>query len=326
MLRGIDHLVIVVPDLGAAVKTYRDLGFTVVAGGRHPGVGTDNALIAFRDSSYLELVGFHEPRPDHRWWAPLQKGGGLVDFCLQTDDLAGDAGAFRRAGVDMGDLERRHRTRPDGVEVRWLCTLARGAHRGVAPFLLAEESGRDARVPGQRAHANGVTGVDIFLSTDGGATFDQVVAENVPNTGTYNWSVSDEPTTQARIRVVAQDANFQEAADASDADFTITINVTDVPPAAVPDKAFLGATVPEPFVDRTDVRFGLAQPGPVTLSVYSVEGRVIRELRAGQMGAGTFDASWDGRDAAGNAVTSGRYFLRLTTPEGTLTRNITLMR
>jgi catechol 2,3-dioxygenase-like lactoylglutathione lyase family enzyme len=159
MLRGIDHLVIVVPDLGAAVKTYRDLGFTVVAGGRHPGVGTDNALIAFRDSSYLELVGFHEPRPDHRWWAPLQNGGGLVDFCLQTDDLAGDAGAFRRAGVDMGDLERRQRTRPDGVEVRWLCTLARGAHRGVAPFLLAEESGRDARVPGQRAHANGVTGV-----------------------------------------------------------------------------------------------------------------------------------------------------------------------
>jgi hypothetical protein len=159
MLRGIDHLVIVVPDLGAAVKTYRDLGFTVVAGGRHAGVGTDNALIAFRDSSYLELVGFHEPRPDHRWWAPLQKGGGLVDFCLQTDDLAGDAGAFRRAGVDMGDLERRQRTRPDGVEVRWLCTLARGAHRGVAPFLLAEETGRDARVPGQHAHANGVTGV-----------------------------------------------------------------------------------------------------------------------------------------------------------------------
>jgi catechol 2,3-dioxygenase-like lactoylglutathione lyase family enzyme len=159
MVRGIDHLVIVVPDLGAAVKTYRDLGFTVVPGGRHTGIGTDNALIAFRDSAYLELVGFYEPRPDHRWWAPLQTGGGLVDFCLQTDDLVGDAGLLRRAGVDMGDLERRHRMRPDGVEVRWMCTLARGAHRGVAPFLLAEETGRDARVPGQRAHANGVTGI-----------------------------------------------------------------------------------------------------------------------------------------------------------------------
>ena len=103
MLRGIDHLVIVVPDLAAAIKTYRDLGFTVVAGGRHTGVGTDNALIAFRDSSYLELVGFYEPRPDHRWWAPLQTGGGLVDFCLRTDDLGGDAAVLRQAGVDMGD-------------------------------------------------------------------------------------------------------------------------------------------------------------------------------------------------------------------------------
>ena len=76
---------------------------------------------------------------------------------------------------------------------------------------------------------NGVTGVDIFLSTDGGATFDQVVAENLPNTGSYDWSVSDVPTNQARIRAVAQDANFQEAADASDADFSITTEVTDVP-------------------------------------------------------------------------------------------------
>lgn len=130
MLTAIDHLVIVVPDLDAAIKTYRDLGFTVVAGGRHPGVGTDNALIAFRDSAYLELVGFHEPRPDHRWWAPLQKGGGLVDFCLQTDDFAGDADRLRRAGVDMG-----------------------------GPFVLAEETGRDERVPHERAHANGVTGI-----------------------------------------------------------------------------------------------------------------------------------------------------------------------
>jgi hypothetical protein len=172
----------------------------------------------------------------------------------------------------------------------------------------------------------GVTGIDIFLSTDGGATFDQIIVQDLPNTGSYNWSVSDEPTTQARIRVVAQDANFQEATDASDADFTITNELTDVPAAAVPEKAFLGAGVPEPFVNRTQVRFGLAKPGPVTLAVYSVEGRAIRELVASQLGAGTFDASWDGRDAAGNAVTSGRYFLRLTTPEGTLTRNITLMR
>jgi catechol 2,3-dioxygenase-like lactoylglutathione lyase family enzyme len=161
MLHAIDHLVIAVPDLGGAIKTYRDLGFTVVEGGRHPGVGTDNALIVFRDTSYLELLGFYEPRPDHRWWAPLRKGGGLVDFCLQTSDIAADAKSLREAGVDMGELERRNRLRPDGVEVRWVCALARGAHRGAAPFLIAEEMTRDDRVPRERAHTNGVTGIGI---------------------------------------------------------------------------------------------------------------------------------------------------------------------
>jgi catechol 2,3-dioxygenase-like lactoylglutathione lyase family enzyme len=159
MLQGIDHLVIAVRDLEAATRDYRDLGFTVVPGGRHTGIGTHNSLIAFRDGSYLELIAFYEPRDDHRWWAPLQKGGGLVDFCLQTDDLPGDTAALRRAGIDISEPEKRDRKRPDGKEIRWMFSLARGAHRGVAPFIIADATGRDERVPRERGHANGVTGI-----------------------------------------------------------------------------------------------------------------------------------------------------------------------
>src|SRR2546425_5473616 len=89
------------------------------------------------------------------------RGGGLVDFCLQTDDLAGDAKTLRQAGVEMSELGRGDRRRPDGVEVRGMWALARGAHRGVAPFLLAEDGPRDERVPRERAHANGVTGIGL---------------------------------------------------------------------------------------------------------------------------------------------------------------------
>ena len=52
-LQAIDHLVIMVRDLGAAIRDYSELGFTVVPGGSHP-TGTHNALIAFADGSYLE--------------------------------------------------------------------------------------------------------------------------------------------------------------------------------------------------------------------------------------------------------------------------------
>lgn len=158
MLRGIDHVVIAVPDLTAAAKSYETLGFTVVAGGRHP-VGTHNALIAFADGAYIELIAFYEPNARHKWWEPLQRGGGLVDFCMRTDDLRGDTEAFRRAGVEIDDPSPLSRTRPDGYHLRWVLSIPRGAHRGLAPFLIEDETPREERVPRQTRHANGVTGI-----------------------------------------------------------------------------------------------------------------------------------------------------------------------
>lgn len=77
MLTGIDHIVITVPDLDLAIASYRQLGFTVARGGRHA-AATHNALIAFARRAYVELLAFLDPAPSHRWWEPLQRGGGLV--------------------------------------------------------------------------------------------------------------------------------------------------------------------------------------------------------------------------------------------------------
>ena len=164
MLKGIDHLVIAVRDLDAAAASYTQLGFAVVPGGRHP-VGTHNALIAFTDGSYVELIAFYEPNPAHKWWAPLQRGGGLVDFCMQTDDLAADTAAFRAAGVPIDDPSPLSRTRPDGYRLRWVLSIPREGSRGVAPFLIQDETPREERVPRQSAHQNGVTGIGTVTVT-----------------------------------------------------------------------------------------------------------------------------------------------------------------
>ena len=158
MLKGIDHLVVVVPDLGAAARGYAALGFTVVPGGRHP-VGTHNQLIAFADGSYIELIGFYQESPEHKWWEPLQRGGGLVDLCARTDDLSADTTAFRQAGVAIDDPAPLSRKRPDGYQLRWVLSIPRPPHRGVAPFLIQDETPREERVPRQTTHANGVTGL-----------------------------------------------------------------------------------------------------------------------------------------------------------------------
>jgi flagellar hook assembly protein FlgD len=41
------------------------------------------------------------------------------------------------------------------------------------------------------------------------------------------------------------------------------------------------------------------------------QGRKVRELLDGARLAGTHSATWDGRDAAGNAVSSGKYLAHL---------------
>lgn len=161
MLRGIDHVVIAVPDLVIAQKTYEALGFVVVPGGRHP-VGTHNALIALADGSYIELIAFYDPSSGHRWWLPLQKGGGLVDFCMQTDDLLSDTAAFRRAGVAIDDPSPLSRVRPDGYHLKWVLSIPHDAYKGVAPFLIQDETPRDERVPRQNRHPNGVAGISVL--------------------------------------------------------------------------------------------------------------------------------------------------------------------
>ena len=158
MLTGIDHVVIVVPDLDAAIASYTDLGFTVVRGGRHP-IGSHNALIGLADGAYLELIAFFEPAATHRWRTKLDQGGGLVDFCMATDDLKADADAFRAAGVPMGDPWPLSRTRPDGYALSWILCTPGVPHGGLAPFLIEDTTPRDERVPRQRTHANGVTGI-----------------------------------------------------------------------------------------------------------------------------------------------------------------------
>ncbi len=167
MLKGIDHIVIAVPDLDVARKSYEALGFSVVPGGRHP-VGTHNALIAFADGAYIELIAFYEKNPAHKWWTPLQKGGGLVDFCMQTDDLLGDTAAFRKAGVAIDDPSPLSRLRPDGYQLKWVLSIPRGDHRGIAPFLIQDETPRDERIPRETRHANGVTGIgSVAVAVDG---------------------------------------------------------------------------------------------------------------------------------------------------------------
>ena len=117
----LDHLVILVHDLEEAVRDYRRLGFRVTPGGEHADGLTRNALVPFRDGTYLELVAFVRPEDgtDNVWgWRGFLPRGGLVDYCAASEGLRTEVERLRGLGSGVEDLGEGGRRLPDGQEIR----------------------------------------------------------------------------------------------------------------------------------------------------------------------------------------------------------------
>jgi hypothetical protein len=68
---------------------------------------------------------------------------------------------------------------------------------------------------------------------------------------------------------------------------------------------------PNPFNPRTTARFYAAVPGPVSVDVYDVAGRLVRRLRDRAEAVGWQELSWDGRDDGGQSAPSGAYLMQV---------------
>ncbi len=158
----LDHVIIGVKDLDRAIADYRALGFNAFYGGRHTSKSTHNALICFKDGTYLELLAptGDPPQPGTTDFSVLLKAGeGLKGYALGSSDLAADAEALRARGANVGAVSEGRRLRTDGVELRWRTVALDG---GMAPFLIEDITPRSQRVPDDLAsvtHGNGVTGI-----------------------------------------------------------------------------------------------------------------------------------------------------------------------
>jgi hypothetical protein len=95
---------------------------------------------------------------------------------------------------------------------------------------------------------------------------------------------------------------------------------------SMPSTFGLSQNYPNPFNPTTTIGFSLPSGSQVNLSVFNVLGQQVTTLVDGQMSAGQHEVVWEGTDSNGNPVTSGVYFYRLTTDEGSQTRKMLLMK
>ncbi len=84
----------------------------------------------------------------------------------------------------------------------------------------------------------------------------------------------------------------------------------------------LHAPAPSPFRERTEIRYYLPAAGRTTVAIHDVTGRRVRALDERVEQAGAKSIWWDRRDDAGSRVAPGVYWVRLTTPAGSLAEKV----
>jgi hypothetical protein len=79
----------------------------------------------------------------------------------------------------------------------------------------------------------------------------------------------------------------------------------------LPNQYALHQNYPNPFNPETSIQFALPENGFVAISVYDVNGRLVRVLLSESRNAGSYSVKWDGKNQAVNAVPSGIYVCRM---------------
>ncbi len=96
--------------------------------------------------------------------------------------------------------------------------------------------------------------------------------------------------------------------------------------ATAPAQFALYANYPNPFNSRTTIRFNLAETRNVNLSIYDINGRLIKTIADGVYGPGESSVVWNGQSESGEAAPSGVYFYRLMAGEWSKTGRLVMVK
>jgi len=83
---------------------------------------------------------------------------------------------------------------------------------------------------------------------------------------------------------------------------------------------------PNPFNPMTTIKFDLPRAGHVSLRIYDLAGRLVRELVNENRPAASHTVVWDGTDRSGRQMASGIYYYRLVTDSDVATHKMTLVK
>ena len=115
---------------------------------------------------------------------------------------------------------------------------------------------------------------------------------------------------------------------------TVTVTRPNAAPSAngsVPNQTLLQPNYPNPFNPETWIPYHLANDSDVQISIYDINGALVRQLDLGYQQAGYYTnrsraAYWDGRNEFGQRVATGIYFYHLSAGDYSQTRKMIILK
>ncbi|WNS43110.1 VOC family protein [Paenibacillus sp. MMS20-IR301] len=177
---AIGHILIKSKDLKHDVSVYEKWGFTVTY--RTDPQRSHNALIYFRDGSFLELF---DPKPAYmpdrlitmllklfrhaksakikRFMHYLSCGGGITDYAIDSvpsEEAELSLQLSKQAGARISSITKLSKTLPDGRKQRWWIAIP---EEPALPFYMSAYDPPVICHNNELTHHNGVQGIDCLV-------------------------------------------------------------------------------------------------------------------------------------------------------------------
>jgi hypothetical protein len=160
-----------------------------------------------------------------------------------------------------------------------------------------------------RLNTSAHSGETVEVTIDGSSVHTATISGNVASfnlpgfgAGTHSVELTDPAGCLSPVNVSCPGAEFSlEDGESWESELNATI----------PSEVNLEGNYPNPFNPSTTIQYGIPADGLVSLKIYNTLGQEVVTLVDGFQSAGYHSATWDGRNASGNTVSTGIYLYRL---------------
>jgi hypothetical protein len=135
-----DHFLLGCSSLDAGIQFIKDkTGIEALKGGKHPHIGTHNALLSLGEKVYLEIIA---PDPEAKSlineYAFLKEmsAPALIMWAARTDNMDDLLKRVQQAGYKNSGISPGSRQRADGTVLKWRSLSVETGINSVVPFFI----------------------------------------------------------------------------------------------------------------------------------------------------------------------------------------------